>query len=192
MTASLSLDPNTSALVLIDLQVGIAGTATVPHAASDVVARAADLAARFRERGALVVLVHVDPGPGGVLYPRPITDAPPRTFNSSPDFAQFVPELAPQPGDVVVTKHQPSAFYATDLEVQLARRGIRTIVLGGISTNVGVEATARAAHERGYEQVFVEDAMSARDVELHRVTVTKFFPTIGRVRQSRDVLTALG
>ena len=70
------------------------------------------------------------------------------------------------------------------------RRGIRTIILAGISTNVGVEATARAAHERGYEQVFVEDAM-ARDAELHTVTTGKFLPTIGRVRSTGDVLAAL-
>ncbi|MGH7589870.1 MAG: isochorismatase family protein, partial [Gemmatimonadales bacterium] len=59
-------------------------------------------------------------------------------------------------------------------------------------TNVGVEDTARAAHERGYEQVFVEDAMAARDTELHTVTTTKFLPTIGRVRSTRDVSAALG
>jgi nicotinamidase-related amidase len=72
---------------------------------------------------------------------------------------------------VVVTKHQPNAFYGTDLESHLARRGIRTILLGGISTNVGVEATARAANERGLEQVFIPDVMAAREADLHEHSV---------------------
>jgi nicotinamidase-related amidase len=187
----LSLDPRTTALVLIDLQQGIAGMATVPHSAADVIARGADLAARCRARGALVVLVRVDPGPNGELFPSPLADQPRPRMAFPPDWTELVPQLRPAAGDVVVTKHQPNAFYGTDLEVQLARRGIRTIILGGISTNIGVEATARAAHERGYEQVFVEDAMAAREVELHTVTTRKFFPTIGRVRSTHDVLAAL-
>lgn len=188
----LTLDPTTTALVLIDLQKGIAGTPTVPHSATDVVARAAGLARRFRERGATVVLVRVDPGRDGQLMPSPLADRPRPRMQLPADFAELVPELGRADTDVVVTKHQPNAFYATDLEVQLARRGIRTLVLGGISTNIGVEATARAAHERGYEQVFVEDVMAARDAELHAVTTGKFFPTIGRVRTASDVIAAIG
>lgn len=185
------LDPATTALVLIDLQRGIAGATTVPHPAAEVVGRAAQLARRFRERGATVVLVRVDPGPNWELMPRPITDVARPPMPSAPGFADLVPELDRQPTDIVVTKHQPNALYATDLEVYLVRRGIRTIVLGGISTNIGVESTARAAYERGYELVFVSDAMAARDAELHRVAVDRFFPTIGRVRTTREVLDAM-
>ena len=190
--ADLILDPASTALVLIDLQHGITGTPTAPHTAADVIARAARLARRFRERDALVVLVRVDPGASGELVPSPLTDLPRPVRALSPDWATIVPELGPEPGDAVVTKHQPSAFYATDLEVHLRRRAIRTIVLGGISTNIGVEATARSAHERRYEQVFVEDAMAAREADLHAFTVSRLFPTIGRVRTTADVLAALG
>lgn len=188
---TLALDPKTTALVLIDLQKGIAGMPTVPHSAADVIARSAELAAKCRARGALVVLVRVDPGQHGELFPTPQADQPRPKMEFPAGWADLVPQLRQAAGDAVVTKHQPNAFYNTDLEVHLTRRGIRTIILGGISTNVGVEATARAAHERGYEQVFVEDAMAARDVELHAVATKKFFPTIGRVRSTHDVLTAL-
>jgi nicotinamidase-related amidase len=184
-------DPRTTALVLIDLQQGIVAADTKPRPARDVVANAVRLARRFREARALVVLVHVDPGPGGALFPRPLADVPRPPFSGAPDFTTLVPDVGPEPGDVVVTKHQPNAFYGTDLEVHLRRRGIRTIVLGGISTNVGVEATARAAHERGYEQVFVEDAMAARGDDLHAFPVTRTFPTLGRVRSTDQVLAAL-
>lgn len=189
--ADLTLDPTTTALVLIDLQRGIAGGTTVPHAAADVITRGAQLARAFRASGATVVLVHVDPGPNGILFPRVTADVPRPAFAMGPGWSDLVPELERAESDVVVLKHQPSAFYGTDLEIQLVRRGIRTIVLGGISTNVGVEATARAANERAYDLVFVEDAMAAREADLHDHAVRRYFPTIGRVRRTDDVLAAL-
>jgi nicotinamidase-related amidase len=187
----ITLDPATTALVLIDLQRGIAGGQTAPHAAADVVARGARRARARRAAGATVVLVHVDPGPDGILFPHVTADVPRPRFALTPGWSDLVPELERAESDVVVLKHQPNAFYATDLEVQLARRGIRTIVLGGISTNIGVEATARAANERGYDQVFVEDAMAAREGDLHEHAVRRYFPTIGRVRRTDDVVAAL-
>jgi nicotinamidase-related amidase len=187
----LKLDPTSTALVLIDLQRGVVVGETKPHTARDVVSRATAVAAAFRDAKALVVLVHVDLGPGGVLFPRTVADNPRPAMTPPADFAELVPELNRQPSDVVVTKHQPNAFYGTDLEIHLRRRGIRTIVLGGIATNLGVEGTARAAHERGYDLVFIEDAMAARAEVLHTHPVTHFFPTIGRVRSARDVMAAL-
>ena len=188
---SLTLDPGTTALVLIDLQRGIASITTQPYSSADVIANAAQLAARFRERGALVVLVTVDPGPLGVLGPRPIADVQRPPFEAKPGYTDIVPELHATESDVRVTKHQPGAFHATDLDLQLRRRRVDTIVIGGISTNIGVESTARAGYDLGYNVVFVEDAMAARDAELHAFAVTRYFPTIGRVRTTRDVLDAL-
>lgn len=188
----LTIDPATTALVLVDLQRGIVGGQTVPHAAADVVSRGARLAAACRRRGVTVILVRVDPGPDGALFPRPQADQPRPPMTITRDWTDLVPELWREPSDVVVTKHQPNAFYGTDLDIHLRRRGIRTILLGGISTNVGVEATARAAHERGYEQVFVSDVMAAREADLHDHSVRRIFPTLGRVRTLDTVLEALG
>ena len=101
-------------------------------------------------------------------------------------------ELTPQPGDIVISKRQWGAFYGTELDLQLRRRGVDTIVLCGISTNIGVETTARDAFERGYQQVFVEDAMAARSAEEHTATATTLFPRIGRVRSTEEVVAALG
>jgi nicotinamidase-related amidase len=188
---TLSLDPQTTALVLIDLQRGILAGALTPNSGADVIANGASLARAFRERGALVVLVNVDPGKNGELMPRPPADNPRPPFTLTPDWTELAPELDRQPSDVTVTKHQPNAFYCTDLEVHLRRRNIRTIVLGGIATNLGVEATARAAYERGFEQVFVADAMTARGEVLHTHPVTQFFPTIGMVRSTAEIIAAL-
>jgi nicotinamidase-related amidase len=118
----------------------------------------------------------------------------PMQFNQSalpPNWAELVPEIGPKPGDFIITKHQWGAFYGTELDLQLRRRGVRTIVLGGIATNIGVESTARDAYERGYEQIFVEDAMASVSAEAHEFVVKNIFPRIGRVRSTEEVLAAL-
>jgi nicotinamidase-related amidase len=188
----LTLIPARTALVVIDLQRGIVDAPTAPRPASDVVAHATALAVALRAAGGTVVLVHVTPSADGRDALHPQTDTPAR--GSEPprqDWAEIVPELGPSPGDIVITKRQWGAFYGTELDLQLRRRGIDTILLAGISTNVGVESTARDAYERGYEQVFVEDAMAARSPEEHASTVRTLFPRIGRVRSTSEVLAAI-
>jgi nicotinamidase-related amidase len=74
--------------------------------------------------------------------------------------------------------------------MQLRRRGIKTIVIGGIATNFGVESTARDAYERGYALVFVEDAMSALSDDGHQFAIANIFPRLGLVRSTEEVLKA--
>lgn len=102
-----------------------------------------------------------------------------------------MPELVGDGEDVVITKHHWGAFYATDLDLKLRRRGIATIILGGISTNLGVESTARAAFDHGYEQIFVSDAMTAHEARDHEHTLRRILPLLGKVRSTRDVVSAL-
>jgi nicotinamidase-related amidase len=112
-------------------------------------------------------------------------------FTPPPDWAEIVPELGPAPDDFVITKHQWGAFYGTELDLQLRRRGISTIVLCGISTSIGVESTARFAYEYGFNQVFAEDAMSAMSAEEHSFVVDKIFPRMGLVRKCGEILQSL-
>ncbi len=143
----LTLAPAHTALVVIDLQRGIAGAPTAPHPASDVVAHATAVAVALRAAGGTVVLVHVTPSADGKDALHPQTDTPAWQPGPRPaDWAEIVPELGPEPGDLVITKRQWGAFYGTELDLQLRRRGIDTILLAGISTNVGVESTARDAY----------------------------------------------
>src|ERR1019366_9177981 len=188
----LSIDPTSAALVLIDLQNGIARNSTAPHASGDVVSRAARLANAIPPRGSAVVLVRVaDAAEGGDRRKIPPAPHPPAATPSA-DWSDIVPELGPGKGDIVVTKRQWGAFYGTDLELHLRRRGIKTIVIGGISTNFGVESTARDAYERAYALVFVEDATSAMNAEGHACAMANIFPRLGLVRSTNEVLTALG
>jgi nicotinamidase-related amidase len=183
------IDLTQTALVLIDLQKGIVGRPQIaPHSGADVVANAAKLAARFREAKAPVVLVNVAFSPDfGDAVKVPVDEQfqmPPMP----PDWTDLVPELGPQPGDIRITKKQWGAFYGTELDLQLRRRGVRTIVLGGIATHIGVESTARAAHEHGYAQIFVEDAMTSLGAEPHAFSVKFIFPRLGLVRSTEEVL----
>ena len=187
----LTFDPPSTALVLIDLQRGIVGRETGPRSPKEVVANASRLADRCRAAGVMVVLVRVAFSPDGRDRLSPRADAAGWSGPVAPDFSEIVPELGPRPGDVVVTKRQWGAFYGTELDLVLRRRGIRTILLGGISTNIGVESTARDAYERGYEQVFVEDAMAGMSGDAHRFAITTIFPRIGVVRSTEQVIAAL-
>jgi nicotinamidase-related amidase len=188
----LDLDPKTTALVLIDLQRGILARDVQPHAAPDVLARARELADRCRRAGVPVVLVRVTPSPDGrdrLAPPADRTLAPPGPLPEG--YADFPPELGPKPGDIVITKRQWGAFYGTELDLQLRRRGIRTLILGGIATTFGVESTARDAYERGYVQIFAEDAMAALSAEAHAFALANVLGRIGRVRSTRDILASL-
>ncbi len=103
----------------------------------------------------------------------------------------MIPELEQQPSDVVILKRQWGAFYGTDLDLQLRRRGLTTIVICGISTEAGVESTARDAYERGYELIFAVDAMTGQTAESHANSVERIFPRIGRVRSTDEIIAAL-
>jgi nicotinamidase-related amidase len=188
----LRFDLKSTALVLIDLQNGITRNSTEPHAAGTVISNAVQLADAFRSRDATVVLVRVAFAADNSDRVQTPTDAPPPAYATTGDWSEIVPELGPKPGDLVVTKRQWGAFYGTDLELHLRRRGITTIVLGGISTNFGVESTARDAYERAFSIIFVEDMMAAMSAEGHAFAVTKIFPRLGRVRSTADLLAALG
>ncbi len=189
------LDPATTALVLLDLQKGIFRVAGGPHSAADVVGNAAALARRFRERRATVVLVRIGWSEGFPDLLRQPVDRPPPVPGAGPlpaDWMQQPAELAVAPTDIQITKRQWGAFYGTELELQLRRRGITTLVLGGISTNIGVESTARFAWELGYALVLAEDAMTSQFADHHRFTVENILPRLGRVRSTAEIVAALG
>jgi nicotinamidase-related amidase len=164
----------------------------VPAGGADtVLANAKQLTARFRALGSPVVLVKVafPAGPAALKLRTDTTLALPAAMPAGWD--THVASLGADERDIIVTKRQWGAFHGTDLDLQLRRRGIDTIVLGGMVTNFGVESTARTANELGYHQVFAEDAMRALDDEGHRHTVARIFPRLGRVRSTAQVLDAL-
>ncbi|MFH8217993.1 hydrolase [Streptomyces sp. NPDC018057] len=186
-----ALDPRT-ALVVIDLQAGIAAAPVVPHSGAEVVTRSVRLAEAFRAHGLPVVLVRVSfaDDHGDVVPGR--TEATRGGGGARPDgWDVIVPELAGHAGDITVTKHNWGAFHGTDLDVQLRRRGVTQIVLTGIATSIGVESTARAAHEHGYHVTLATDAMADMDTEAHEGSVRRIFPRLGETGTTDEVLELL-
>jgi nicotinamidase-related amidase len=181
---------SSTALVMIDLQHGIVALPTTPYASADIVSRCATLAQAFRAKGGTVVYVRVDIGD----MQHHVTDAgghDPDAPKPPAIASEIVPESGFQAGDLLITKRQWGAFYDTGLDQQLRRRGIKTIVMAGIATNVGVESTARAAFDCGYDLVFAEDAMSSLGEGAHGFAVQNIFPRMGRVRSAATVAAAL-
>ncbi|TSC32740.1 isochorismatase family protein [Corallococcus sp. Z5C101001] len=185
-----ALDSRT-ALVVIDLQRGLSQVPCV-HPFQEVVANTVRLAEAFRRVGLPVVLVTVSFSPDGGDRLRSRTQVPARPIPNAPEFTQLVPELGPKPGDLLITKHQWSAFYGTELDLQLRRRQVTGIVLAGVATSIGVDTTARAAHERAYNLTFASDAMTDTDLAAHDFAMSKIFPRIGEVDTTDALLALLG
>ncbi|MBV2357179.1 hydrolase [Streptomyces sp. J2-1] len=185
-----TLDPRT-ALVVIDLQHGIVGLPVKPYPAADVVARNVELAEAFRARNLPVVLVRVSFAADGA-------DAMPGRTERQGSGAAFpegwdviVDEMSGHPGDIHVTKHNWSAFFGTDLDVQLRRRGITQVVVTGIATSIGVESTARDAYASGYHVTLATDAMADADAEAHTNSVERLFPRLGESGTTAEILELL-
>jgi nicotinamidase-related amidase len=189
MADPIQLDPKRSALVLIDLQQGIASMPLAPRSGDEVVETAKVLADRFREAGAPVVLVHVGWAPDGADRPSRNVDKPSPVPPGGlpPEWMEVVDGLL-QEGDIRIHKRQWGAFTGTPLDLHLRRRGVSTIVLAGIATNFGVESTARHAWELGYDLVIVEDATTSRSAELHEFAIANILPQIARIRRSDELV----
>ena len=181
---------DTTALVVIDLQKWIKGPAYQPNSAGQVVANAAKLLEAFQRKGAFVVLVKVSSKDGKDL-PRPVLDGEPPKLNLIEGWDEIVPELGATGAEHLVIKKQWGAFFGTDLELQLRRRGIKTIVLCGIATGIGVDTTAREAYQHGFDQIFILDAMTAFSLREHEYVRDIIFPRLGRLRTTQDILDYL-
>ena len=187
---SLDISAATTALILIDLQNGIVGLPLAPHSSAVVIENANRLAGSLRKKGGTIVFVrHAFAETLHLPVDAPFRD--PQAPPFPPEASELVAQLDRQPTDLVITKRQWGAFYGTELDQQLRRRAIKTIVIGGVATNFGVESTARAASDRGYEVIFAEDAMTTVSAEAQQFATQVVFPRMGRVRSTEAVLAAL-
>jgi nicotinamidase-related amidase len=178
------VDPR-AALIVIDLQ---QGHMEIPlaHPVEDIIERTTALAKAFRGRGLPVVLVSVAGAPPGR------TDTGSGAQHPVPEgWADLIPELDRQPGDIVLVKHARSAFTGTGLAGRLREQGVTQVVITGISTGGGVESTARDAHEQGFHVTLPVDAMTDLSLTRHELAVTQVFPRIAETGSTTDVLNAL-
>jgi len=184
-------DPARTAFISIDMQNGVASHGSVPNSAEDVIARVGEIVDAARAGGGLVVYVRTSflPDESDALHPK-MDVARPATPVRPAGWDELVPAMQPLPTEPVIVKRSFDAFYGSDLDLQLRRHGIDTIVIAGISTNFGVEGTARTAYNSGYDVVFAEDAMGTSSVAMHEGSLSNVFPYIGRVRTVAEIVEA--
>jgi nicotinamidase-related amidase len=99
--------------------------------------------------------------------------------------------VAPQPGDIVVTKRRISAFAGSDLECVLRALGRTHLVLFGVATSGVVLSTVRAAADLDYGMNVIGDCCADRDAEVHRVLLEKVFATMAPAVTAADFIEAL-
>ena len=106
--------------------------------------------------------------------------------------ADFSPEVAPEPGEIVITKGCVGAFVGTALGEILTTRGVRELYLGGVATHMVVESTARYAADAGYAVHVIEDLCASHTPEPHEYAITTTLPAFARIIDSGTVLGWLG
>ena len=178
-----TLDPNT-AVIIVDLQKGIVGLPSIP-AIGDVIGCAYKLADAFRARGLPVVLVNVAGSAPGR------TERPHQAAARPEGWTDFIPELDRQPSDLVVTKRSWGAFASTDLEARLKALGVTQVVIAGVATGTGVEATARQAYEQGFNVTLATDAMTDMRPEAHDYSIRNVFPRLGETGTTQEIIDLL-
>lgn len=178
------LDPNT-ALIVVDLQKGIVAGDFL-HPIGDVIDRTRTLIDVFRAKNLPVVLVNVAGRAPGRTEQGSRSDAP---FPEG--WTDLLAQLDRQPGDIVVTKRSWGAFATTDLECQLKARGVTQVVVTGVATSGGVEATARQAYEQGFNVTLALDATTDLREEAHEYSISKVFPRLGEIGSTQEILSML-
>lgn len=195
MTGQLSIERGKTAVVIMDYQNDI--VSFLPEAArNELMERAGAVLASARREGIPVIYVVVRFREG---YPEVSSrDAIRRGLRDSERLKEGTPgaeihsAVAPQSGEVVVTKRRTGAFSTTDLGAVLSAQGIETLVLMGVSTSGCVLSTVRWAADTDYRLIVVSDCCAERDEEVQRVLTEKVFPRQASVVTSQEFIQALG
>ncbi len=193
-----TLDKQT-ALVVIDLQGGIVKL-NMHRPGMEIVERSAGLVSAFRKAGLPIFIVNVVPfdAPSHTVRTQmpgmpkdPVASKQLHDQMEAGGWFAIVPELGARAEDVYITKRTWNAFCDTPLDSELKRLGVTQLVLCGIATSIGVEGTARAAFERGYNLAFAEDAMTDAVASAHDNSINVIFPRMGEVDSTDAIIAQL-
>jgi nicotinamidase-related amidase len=100
---------------------------------------------------------------------------------------EIVEEIKPQPQDIVFRKRRPDGFVGTDFDLVLRSKGVKTILIGGVATEGGVEGTARSARNLGYDVVILKDCVGSRSRELHELALKLMEQTHFDIAAASDI-----
>ncbi|QCB43298.1 cysteine hydrolase [Sphingomonas sp. PAMC26645] len=176
------LDPK-AALLIVDLQKGLRGLPTV-HPMDAVIGNARRLALGFRSKSLPVVIITV----AGAAPGR--TETPQIAAVRSADWADPVSELEQAADDYRVMKSRWGAFTETGLAEWLRQQGVKQVVIAGVATSMGVESTARHAHELGFHVTLAIDAITDLDAAAHRHSI-RIFAKLGETGSTEQILALL-
>src|SRR5258707_240249 len=204
-TLNEKVDPRHAALLLVDVQNDFCAEGGAMHREGRDLAQVADMIPRLEQlldaaRGANVPCVWIrnvyNPGPNHYLSEVWLEQAKRRRNGAYVQYPVCEPgawngdfyKVRPRPDEVIVTKHRYGAFEGTDLDLVLRSKGIQTVIMTGVATNVCVETTARQAFLRDYYVVFANDctatfSQSVHDSALH--IIDKFFGSACRNEESQ-------
>jgi nicotinamidase-related amidase len=200
----MTIDPKTTAVVLIEFQNDFTSEGGVLHGAvsdvmekTDMLANAQQVADAARASGATVMHApitfaegyhEISEHPYGIL--KGVVDG--NAFVKDSWGAAIVDELAPQDGDIVVEgKRGLDTFASTNLDFMLRSKGIKTIALGGFLTNCCVESTMRSGYENGYQVITLRDCVAATSQEEHDNALKYDFPMFSQPMSSSDFIAEL-
>jgi nicotinamidase-related amidase len=203
MSDTLSLDPTTTAVVLIEYQNDFTTDGGALHEAvapvmesTDMLAKTVELVAAARAAGATIMHApitfadgynEISSHPYGIL--KGVVDG--KAFIKDTWGAAIVDDLAPRQGDIVVEgKRGLDTFASTNLDFILRSKGIRTIVLGGFLTNCCVESTMRTGYENGYQVYTLTDCVAATSQAEHDNAISYDFPMFSRPATASQLIDA--
>jgi nicotinamidase-related amidase len=201
----MSLDPATTAIVLIEYQNEFTSDGGVLHGAvrevmdrTNMLAHTAEVVTAARAVGATIMHAPItfaagynelSSHPYGIL--KGVVDG--SAFVKGTWGAAIVDELAPQPGDIVIEgKRGLDTFASTNLDFILRSKGIKTIVLGGFLTNCCVESTMRTGYENGYQVITLTDCTAATSVAEHENAISYDYPMFSKPMTADEVIAELG
>ncbi|MEM7338361.1 MAG: cysteine hydrolase [Actinomycetota bacterium] len=204
MTDPVTVDPSTTALLLVEYQNDFATEGGTLHEAvsgvmehTGMMANSIELANAARDAGVTIIHAPLAFDPGyeeiagssyGIL--KGVVDS--QSFANDTWGVELIEAMTPDPADVVLTdKRSLDAFSTTNLQFVLGSRQIETLAVAGFLTNCCIESTMRSAYERGYEVVPVVDCMAATSLEEHEMAVKHNFPRFSRPVDHRQFLDAL-
>ncbi|MGV9671422.1 MULTISPECIES: isochorismatase family cysteine hydrolase [unclassified Gordonia (in: high G+C Gram-positive bacteria)] len=204
MTDTLTLDPATTALVLIEFQNEFTSDGGVLHEAvaevmdkTDMLANTVALVDAARAAGVTIMHAPITFAPGyGELTRHPygilkgVVDG--NAFVKGTWGASIVDDLTPADGDIVIEgKRGLDTFASTNIDFILRSKGIETVILGGFLTNCCVESTMRSAYENGYRVITLTDCTAATSVAEHDNAISFDYPMFSHPLESTQVSAAL-
>jgi nicotinamidase-related amidase len=200
----MSLDPNTTAVLLIEYQNEFTSEGGVLHGAvagvmseTNMMANTGAVVTAARDAGVTVMHAPITFAPGyGEITRHPygilkgVVDG--KCFVKGTWGAAIVDELAPKDGDIVIEgKRGLDTFASTNLDFILRSKGIKTVIIGGFLTNCCVESTMRTAYEHGFDVITLKDCTAATSTEGHQNAITHDFPMFSTPMNSMDVISMM-